>query len=160
MSEETRCQQVWKGLVAHINARMMIFRCCVQTVRRRCKTFPKQVLRYNFSHVNRPWKCRFCRKSTVDCGSRCASPPRGCTVCRQRMFLKSRRRSVKLWDRSQERDWWRTVEQFVCNQVPQIQEQDVEGCVHIISRADVPVVLSCQVPTTQTVQKTAEVPQV
>ena len=43
------------------------------------------------------------------------------TVCRQRMFLESRRRSVKLWDRSQERDQWRIVEHIVYNQDPQIQ---------------------------------------
>ena len=49
MSEETRCQQVWIGLVAHINARMMIFGVCVQTVRRRCRQFRNKCFGYNFS---------------------------------------------------------------------------------------------------------------
>ena len=57
---------------------------------------------------------------------------------------KSRRRSVKLWDRSQGCDQWRTVEQIVYNQVPLIQEQvviEVVEVVQIIPRTDVPVVL-------------------
>ena len=41
----------------------------------------------------------------------------------------------------QECDEWRTVEQIVYNQVPQIQEQVVMEVVQIIPRADVPVVL-------------------
>ena len=44
------------------------------------------------------------------------------------MFVKSSRRSVKLLDRSHERDYWRTVEQIVHNQVLQIQERIVKGC--------------------------------
>ena len=35
---------------------------------------------------------------------------------------------MKLWDRSQERDQWRTFEQIVYNQAPQIQERIVKGC--------------------------------
>ena len=35
---------------------------------------------------------------------------------------------MKSWDRSQEHDQWRTVEQIVYNQTPQIQEQVVKGC--------------------------------
>ena len=113
----------------------MIFGGCVQTVRRRCRQFRNKCFGYNFSHVNRSWKCRlYCISSSLskihscDCGSRCAGSQRGCTVCRQRMFFMSWRRSVKLWDRSQERDLWRTVAQIVYNQAPQIQERIVKGC--------------------------------
>ena len=107
-------------MIAHINARMMIFGDCVQTTRRRCRQFRNKCFGYKISHVNRSWKCRlYCISSSLskihscDCGSRCAGSPRGCSVCRRRMFFKSWRRSVKLWDRSQERDYWRTVEQIV-----------------------------------------------
>ena len=65
------------------------------------------------------------------------------------MLLKSCRRSVKLWDRSQECDSWRTVEQIVYNQVPQFQEQVVIEVVQITSRAAVPVVLAKYRPARQ-----------
>ena len=109
---------------------MMIFGGCIQTERRRCTQFR------NKCFVNRPRKCRlYCISSSFSkirscesfgCGDFCAGSPRGCTACRQRMFFKSWR--VQLWDRSQERDKWRIVEQIVYNQTPQIQERVVKGC--------------------------------
>ena len=50
--------------------------------------------------------------------------------CRRSLILKSWQRSVKLWDRSQECDQWRIVEQIVYNQVPQIQEQVMPSTDH------------------------------
>ena len=52
---------------------------------------------------------------------------------------------MKLWDRSQECDQWRIVEQIVYNQVPQIQEQVVIEVVQIIpkSRCASGIVMPC-----------------
>ena len=54
MSEETRYKSGNFELIAHINARMMIFGGCVQTV---CRQFRNKCFGYNFSHVNRSWEC-------------------------------------------------------------------------------------------------------
>ena len=123
-------------------AHQRIFGDCVQTVRRRSRQFRNNFFGYNFSHVNRSWKCRLhCISSSVskihscDCGSRCAGSPRGCTVCRQRMFLKSWRRSVKLWDRSQEccesGCAYHGITDFVTNTLMKVQHVTVsENSVH------------------------------
>ena len=96
-------------LVAHINARMRIFGDCVQTMRRRCRQFRNKCFGYNFSHVNRSWKCAlYCISSSL---SKTVIAEAVVQVSRvdvqyvdKRMFFKSCRRSVKLWDRPQECD--------------------------------------------------------
>ena len=105
MSEETRCQQGKELIDCAHQRKNDDLRWLRPDGETQVQTIPKQVLRIQLQPREQiaevPIVLHF--EQLVENPQLIAEAvvqvPAWCTVCRQRMFLKSWRRSVKLWDR-------------------------------------------------------------